>query len=93
VKTFRLLISGNVQGVNYRASAKQQALQLRLTGTVRNLESGEVEAIVTGDPERLQQFIEWANQGPHMAQVTSVIVEETSYQPFNDFTIIRSKDI
>jgi acylphosphatase len=93
VKTFRILIYGNVQGVNYRASAKQQAIQLRLTGTVRNLESGEVEAIVSGDPERLQEFIEWAKKGPLMADVTDVIIEETSYQPFSDFNIIRSKDI
>ena len=93
MKTYRLLISGNVQGVNYRASAKQAAIQLRLTGTVRNLESGEVEAIVSGDPERVQEFIEWAKKGPAMAEVDKVIIEETSYNPFTDFQIIRSKDL
>ena len=93
MKTYRLIISGEVQGVNYRASARKAATELRLTGTVRNLESGEVEAIVTGDIEQLQKFIEWAWQGPDMADVSSVTVEETSFQAFPDFSIIRSKDI
>ena len=79
--------------MNYRASARKAATRLRLTGTVRNLESGEVEAIASGDIEQLQKFIEWAWQGPDMADVSSVTVEETSYQPFPDFSIIRSKDI
>ena len=93
MKTFRLVISGEVQGVNYRASAKKAASDLRLTGTVRNLDSGEVEAIVTGEIEQLQKFVEWAGQGPAMADVSSVTVEETTYQSFPDFSIIRSKDI
>ena len=79
--------------MNYRASARDTALDLRLTGTVRNLPTGEVEAIVSGDPEQVQEFIEWAKKGPDLAEVSQVIVEETSYQPFFDFAIIRSKDI
>ena len=93
MKTYRILISGLVQGVNYRASARNTAQDLRLTGTVRNLSTGDVEAIVSGDPEQVQEFIEWAKKGPAMAEVSQVIVEETSYQPFFDFAIIRSKDI
>ena len=79
--------------MNYRASARKAANELRIAGTVRNLESGEVEAIVTGEIEQLQKFIEWAWQGPDMADVSSVTVEETSFQSFPDFSIIRSKDI
>ena len=79
--------------MNYRASARKAADELRLTGTVRNLPSGDVEAVITGDIEQLQKFIEWAWQGPDMADVSAVTVEETSYQSFPDFSIIRSKDI
>jgi acylphosphatase len=89
VKTYRLLISGKVQGVNYRASARKIAEQLRITGTVRNLESGAVEAIIAGDPEQLYAFIEWAKKGPAMAEVQDLVVEESSYQQFNGFTITR----
>jgi acylphosphatase len=93
LKTYRLIISGTVQGVNYRASARKVALELRLSGTVRNLGSGDVEAIISGDIEQLHNFIEWAKKGPAMAEVSDVRVEETAYRPFDDFTIIRSKDI
>ena len=50
--------------MNYRASARKAADELRLTGTVRNLPSGDVEAVITGDIEQLQKFIEWARQSP-----------------------------
>jgi len=78
-----------VQGVNYRSSARNIAEQLRITGTVRNVQSGEVEAIVTGDPEQVHAFIEWAKKGPAMARVDDIVVEESSYQPFDGFTITR----
>lgn len=89
MKTFRLIISGKVQGVNYRASAQRQATSLHLSGTVRNLPSGEVEAVATGDPEQLHHFIEWARKGPERARVTNVVAEEIALTLFSDFQIIR----
>ncbi len=67
-----LVIRGLVQGVSYRASARSEALRLGLTGWVRNLPNGDVEAVAEGDPSRVQQFVAWCQRGPEEAQVESV---------------------
>ncbi len=70
----RLLISGRVQGVFYRAYAQDEALRLGLKGWVRNLSDGRVEIVAEGDPERLASFEAWCWQGPPYARVTDVKV-------------------
>jgi acylphosphatase len=72
-----LLISGLVQGVFYRASAQQEGLRLGLTGEVRNLPGGEVEAIVEGEKEAIDEFIAWCKRGPPSARVEKVEVRWT----------------
>ena len=69
-----LLISGMVQGVFYRASAQQEAQRLGLTGEVRNLPDGNVEAVVEGPRERVDEFIAWCRRGPPSARVEDVRV-------------------
>ena len=69
-----LLISGRVQGVFYRASAQQEAQRLGLTGEVRNLPDGNVEAVVEGPRERVEEFIAWCRRGPRSARVEDVRV-------------------
>lgn len=68
----RLLIHGRVQGVYYRASAETEANLLGLDGWVRNLKSGEVEALVAGPEADVEAFIDWARKGPPAAEVTRV---------------------
>ena len=87
--TAHLLISGKVQGVFYRASAKDVADQLQLTGWVRNTKEGEVEAMASGNQQQLQQFIDWCRQGPSKAIVKNVQVTFIEEEPFNKFTIIK----
>jgi acylphosphatase len=72
--TRRLLIHGKVQGVWYRASAQTEALKLKLSGWVRNLHSGDVEALVSGPEDAVDAFIDWARQGPPAARVLRVEV-------------------
>ncbi len=69
-----LLITGLVQGVFYRASAREEGTRLGLTGEVRNLPGGEVEAIVEGPREQIEQFIAWCRRGPPSARVENVQV-------------------
>ena len=69
-----LLISGRVQGVFYRGSAQEEALRLGLAGEVRNLAGGEVEAIVEGPKEQIEEFIAWCRHGPPSANVEDVKV-------------------
>jgi acylphosphatase len=87
--TIHLLIKGKVQGVNYRAAAKNRATSLALTGWVRNTAEGNVEAGVTGDNEAIQQFVEWCRQGPPRAAVTDVEVLSMPDISFPAFFIVR----
>lgn len=75
-----LLIHGRVQGVYYRASARDMATQLGLSGWVRNRSSGEVEAIVSGPEQAVERFIDWARQGPPAATVTHIDITPAEIQ-------------
>lgn len=69
-------ISGRVQGVNYRYAARNEANKLGLTGWVRNLSDGRVEAVVEGDEKMVDQFINWCYVGPPWAKVTKISVQK-----------------
>ena len=71
-------MSGRVQGVYYRASARQRARAEGVTGYARNLPDGRVEVLVCGEQAAVQSFIEWLWIGPGAARVTEVLVEELS---------------
>ena len=71
-----LLISGRVQGVNFREAMRWEAARLGVTGWVRNRRDGSVEAVVDGAPSAVQAMIEWAQRGPPSARVTDVQVNE-----------------
>jgi acylphosphatase len=87
--TKHLIIKGKVQGVFYRASAKKKAEELRVCGWVKNTKEGHVEALVSGETDQVDQFIEWCYKGPSDAEVDSVIVEDVENQSLHSFSIIR----
>ncbi len=87
--TIHLLIKGKVQGVFYRATSKKIADKLNLTGWIKNTINDNVEATVTGDEERLQQFINWCKNGPEKANVENVVITKKLETPFIDFEIVR----
>ena len=66
------LISGRVQGVSYRYSARNYASKLGLVGWVKNRADGKVEMIAEGDKIILEQLLIWAKQGPRYADVSNV---------------------
>lgn len=68
-------IYGHVQGVFFRESMRQLALELDLAGWVRNRSDGSVEAVVAGDAEALARMREWASRGPQLARVERVVEE------------------
>lgn len=87
--TIHLLIKGTVQGVNYRASATEQARRLHITGWVRNTPEGHVEIIATAAPSALDQFTTWCRRGPTHATVTAVETQPLPETPFESFNIRR----
>jgi acylphosphatase len=89
MKTIRLTIKGKVQGVFYRATAKEIADDLGIRGWVRNLPGDNVEITATAIEEQLHKFIDWCKQGPPKARVDNVIVDELNSEEFSDFRIIR----
>ena len=89
MSTVHLLIKGKVQGVFYRATAKEVAQKLGLKGWVRNTADSHVEAIVTGEEKAVQHFTDWANEGPKNARVTEVLVTKIDVIDFSSFEIRR----
>ena len=75
-RTVHLRIEGLVQGVSYRASARDEAIRLGVRGWVRNLDNGDVEALASGTPEAVTAFVTWCRRGPDEARVTRVTESE-----------------
>ena len=70
-----LFISGRVQGVFFRACTREEAQKYKITGWVKNLWDGRVEAVLEGEEGAVQSMISWCHSGPSHAAVTDVSVE------------------
>lgn len=79
----RFLVSGKVQGVFFRASTRERAFDLGLSGRATNLADGRVEVIAQGDATALDALEAWLRQGPPAAHVESV-VRDAWTGPVND---------
>lgn len=83
-----LLISGRVQGVSYRHFTKTRADELKVTGWVRNLDDGRVEAIVQGDEAALESLLTKLRKGPMLSRVDEVKINRISLkEAFDEFQI------
>jgi acylphosphatase len=83
-----VFISGRVQGVNFRWYTQRKAQELGLTGWVRNLWDGRVEAIFEGEEKAVQNAIAWCHIGPPSGRVDNVEVNyETPSDEFSGFRI------
>ena len=80
-----LLISGRVQGVYYRGWTVETARSLGLAGWVRNLRSGDVEALVEGPEDAVARFIALAHDGPAAARVQGVAIREEAAAGLSSF--------
>ncbi len=69
-------VKGRVQGVSFRAAARDTARQLALRGWVSNRSDGDVELVASGDDDDIARLREWLAHGPNAARVTEV--EETA---------------
>lgn len=86
-----IFVTGRVQGVFFRDHTQKWASSLNLTGWVRNIRSGQVEALAEGDKEKIEELIGKLNEGPPLSQVEKVDVKWEEYKgEFKDFQVTFS---
>lgn len=83
-RQLRIRVHGRVQGVYYRASCRDEAQRLGLTGWVRNEPDGSVSVLAEGDETALQSLLQWCKQGPPSARVDRV--DETWDEPGGEYS-------
>ena len=88
ISTRCFVISGEVQGVFFRANTKEVANRLRILGSAINQSDGTVKVIAKGDQDSLQQLFNWLLIGPRLAHVDDVKeVDINQYLQLNEFII------
>ncbi len=84
----RVFVSGRVQGVFFRDSTRRMARQLGIVGHAINLPDGRVEVLACGPVKSVEQLIDWLNQGPELARVDGLQIQEVpSPQGLSGFQI------
>jgi acylphosphatase len=89
MQTVHLLISGKVQGVFFRETARKVAEKLDIKGWIKNTRDEKVEAMITGDEKEVNDFIKWCKTGPDRADVEEVIVSDQPETFFKEFEVKR----
>jgi len=83
----RFRITGRVQGVFFRASTRDVAIQLSLTGYAENLADGAVEVLACGRTDAIDKLGAWLEHGPRMASITGVDAEPLPFREVDGFSI------
>lgn len=78
-------VSGRVQGVFYRASTRQQAIALGITGWAHNCSDGSVEVLCCGEEDAVAKLVAWLSQGPAGARVLNVTCETRDFEECDGF--------
>jgi len=87
-KQVHIILRGRVKNVGFRVFIRDRARQLALTGWVRNLADGSVEAVAAGEHKRLQQFVALCNSGPPEAVIQDMTVDwQETREEFSNFII------
>ena len=89
MKTLRLKISGNVQGVFFRKFVEGIANELKVRGFVRNLDDGKVEVVIEGRDENVNEMLEKCKKGHVNSDVKNVEMEELKHQGFENFKTLK----
>ncbi len=80
-------VSGKVQGVFFRVSSQQQAIDYGLSGYARNLADGDVEVFLSGEEENVEKMLSWLKHGPEQAEVTDMQQKKVDWQAHSFFSI------
>jgi acylphosphatase len=81
------VVSGRVQGVFFRDTARRRAEAAEVSGWIRNRPDGAVEAVFEGDPERVEEMVEFCRHGPSRAEVAKVEVIDEEPEGLSGFDV------
>jgi len=82
-----VFVSGTVQGVYYRANTRETARERGVSGWVRNLDDGRVEAVFEGAEDAVASMIEWCHEGSPAASVQDVEVRDEEPRDEQGFVV------
>lgn len=88
LRCLRVMVGGHVQGVCFRHYARQKAMELDISGWVRNLSDGHVEALICGGSEDVDAMLGWLAHGPDGAEVTSCTSKPADIPSMDGFRIL-----
>lgn len=83
----RFSVTGRVQGVFFRASTQTTARDLGISGYAINRPDGSVEVLACGAAAKLDQLQLWLRDGPPMAQVSNIAVEQVDFRELDNFSV------
>lgn len=83
----RVVVHGDVQGVFFRDTCRREAQAAGVSGWVRNLPTGDVEAVFEGEAPAVERLVGWSRQGPPGARVTDVEVHSEEPTGQSGFTV------
>ena len=89
MRTVEILVGGKVQGVFYRQSTREKAMELGITGYVENLANGHVRVIATGEDDKLEALYQWCRSGPPEAKVDYISRTTIPTRRFEGFSVRR----
>ena len=82
-----VIVSGRVQGVWFRKFTQEKAQAYGVSGWVRNLSDGRVQALLCGDEKNVRQVEAWMSQGPELSTVAELISEPAPLQEYSEFLV------
>jgi len=80
-------VSGKVQGVYFRASSQEKAIDYGLSGYAKNLADGDVEVFLSGDEKDVEKMLAWLKHGPEQAEVNQIEQKQVQWQAHSFFSI------
>ncbi len=84
-----LFVKGKVQGVFFRQALKIMAKKNNVTGWVKNLKDGRVEALLEGEDLKVNKIVEWCHAGPANARVEDIVIKNEKYSgEFSKFDVL-----
>ncbi len=90
--TLNVQVAGRVQGVWFRRFTQQKAEACGVTGWVRNLSDGRVEALLCGDEKNVRQVEAWMSQGPELSNVAECISTPVALSSYSEFSVLEDAD-